>query len=388
MRECRRAQFCQRRAIRMTLGGKNRRDKKRIGIAAEKSTRAMRRSGDQPMGITRAPMTGFRGAGFGQMQAIGLCRQFFVIGHDQKQISRFRDRQQCLDQLRAVVAGTGDNQAAKGQFSRGGNGIGQPVLVGEKRQNRQGQIMDQAQPYGCPCQASALKAIAHLMSQLADNLAAIIARIEAARKSAIAPAPSTSLVAVSKTHEAQTVEKAIAAGQKIFGENRVQEAQGKFPALKAAHPDLQLHLIGPLQSNKVKEAVALFDCIETLDRPKLAEALAAEMKKSGKAPMLFIQVNTGEEPQKAGILPAEASGFIRTARDEFGLPVRGLMCIPPVTDDAAPHFAFLAKLAKENALEFLSMGMSGDFETAIKFGATHVRVGTAIFGERSASDPD
>ena len=226
------------------------------------------------------------------------------------------------------------------------------------------------------------------MSQIAANLAGIVARIEAARKSAIAPARSTTLVAVSKTHDAQTVKEAIAEGQKVFGENRVQEAQGKFPALKAAHPELQLHLIGPLQTNKVREAVALFDCIETLDRPKLADALKAELDKTGRCPMLFIQVNTGEEQQKAGVLPAEAPGFIRYARDELGLPVKGLMSIPPVTDDAAPHFAFLAKLAKENGLDFLSMGMSGDFETAIKFGATHVRVGTAIFGERSVHDPD
>jgi pyridoxal phosphate enzyme (YggS family) len=226
------------------------------------------------------------------------------------------------------------------------------------------------------------------MSQVTENLAGIIARLEAARKSAIAPAPFTTLVAVSKTHDAATVEQAIAAGQKVFGENRVQEAQGKFPALKAAHPDLQLHLIGPLQSNKVKEAVALFDIIETLDRPKLAEALQAEMEKTGKTPTLFIQVNTGEEEQKAGVLPADAPAFIRYARDELKLPVKGLMCIPPVTDDAPPHFAFLAKLAKDNGLPLLSMGMSGDFETAIKFGATHVRVGTAIFGTRSTADAD
>lgn len=226
------------------------------------------------------------------------------------------------------------------------------------------------------------------MSHVADNLAGIIARLDVARKGAIAPAPFTTLVAVSKTQDAATVKEAIAAGQKVFGENRVQEAQGKFPALKATHPELQLHLIGPLQSNKVKEAVALFDVIETLDRPKLAEALQGEIKKSGKAVTLFIQVNTGEEAQKAGVLPADAPAFIQYARDELKLPVKGLMCIPPVTDDAAPHFAFLAKLAKENGLPLLSMGMSGDFETAIKFGATHVRVGTAIFGERSSLDAD
>jgi pyridoxal phosphate enzyme (YggS family) len=173
----------------------------------------------------------------------------------------------------------------------------------------------------------------------------------------------------------------LAAGQRIFGENRVQEAQGKFPALKADHPDLELHLIGPLQTNKVKEAVALFDVIQTLDRTRLADALATERDKSGKSPRLFVQVNTGEEPQKAGVMPGEAAALVTYAR-ERKLPVEGLMCIPPVEDDAAPHFAFLAKLARENGLDQLSMGMSGDFEMAVRFGATHVRVGSAIFGER------
>ncbi len=226
------------------------------------------------------------------------------------------------------------------------------------------------------------------MSHVAENLAGIIARLDAARKSAIAPAPSTTLVAVSKMHDAKTVEEAIAAGQRTFGENRVQEAQSKFPELKKIYPDLMLHLIGPLQTNKVKEAVALFDCIQTLDRPKLADALKSELTKTGRSPDLFIQVNTGEEPQKAGVLPADAPEFIRHARDTLGLPVMGLMCIPPISEDAAPHFAFLAKLAKENGLTQLSMGMSADFEMAIKFGATHVRIGTAIFGERSTRDID
>jgi pyridoxal phosphate enzyme (YggS family) len=214
-----------------------------------------------------------------------------------------------------------------------------------------------------------------------ENLAAILARIEAARKAAIAPAPQTKLVAVSKTMDADAVREALAAGQRIFGENRVQEAQGKFPALKADYPDLELHLIGPLQTNKVKEAVALFDVIQTLDRTRLADALAAERDKSGKCPRLFVQVNTGEEPQKAGVMPGEAAALIAYARARE-LPVEGLMCIPPVEDDAAPHFAFLAKLARENGLDQLSMGMSGDFEMAVRFGATHVRVGSAIFGER------
>jgi hypothetical protein len=214
-----------------------------------------------------------------------------------------------------------------------------------------------------------------------QNLADILARIDAARKAAIAPAPQTKLVAVSKTVSEAGVREAIAAGQRLFGENRVQEAQGKFPQLKAEFPDLALHLIGPLQTNKVKDAAALFDAIQTLDRTRLADALAAERDKSGRCPELFMQVNTGEEPQKAGVLPAETEALIAYAR-KLELPLIGLMCIPPVEDDVAPHFAFLAKLAKENGLRELSMGMSGDFEMAIRFGATHVRVGSAIFCER------
>ncbi len=214
-----------------------------------------------------------------------------------------------------------------------------------------------------------------------ENLAAILARIDAARKAALAPAPHTRLVAVSKTVDETGIREAIASGQRLFGENRVQEAQRKFPQLKAEFPDLELHLIGPLQTNKVKEAVALFDAIQTLDRVKLADVLAAERDKSGKCPRLFLQVNTGEEPQKAGVMPAETETLIAYAR-KLELPLIGLMCIPPVEDDVAPHFAFLAKLAKENGLGELSMGMSGDFEMAVRFGATYVRVGSAIFGER------
>jgi hypothetical protein len=219
-----------------------------------------------------------------------------------------------------------------------------------------------------------------------QNLADILARIDAARKAAIAPAPQTKLVAVSKTVSEAGVREAIAAGQRLFGENRVQEAQGKFPQLKAEFPDLALHLIGPLQTNKVKDAAALFDAIQTLDRTRLADALAGERDKSGKCPELFVQVNTGEEPQKAGVLPTETEALIAYAR-KLELPLIGLMCIPPVEDDVAPHFAFLAKLAKENGLRELSMGMSGDFEMAIRFGATHVRVGSAIFGERLKTSP-
>lgn len=219
-----------------------------------------------------------------------------------------------------------------------------------------------------------------------ENLADILARIDAARKAAIAPAPQTKLVAVSKTVAEAGIREAIACGQRLFGENRVQEAQGKFPQLKAEFPDLVLHLIGPLQTNKVKDAAALFDAIQTLDRTRLADALAAERDKSGRCPQLFMQVNTGEEPQKAGVLPAETEALIAYAR-KLELPLAGLMCIPPVDDDVAPHFAFLAKLAKENGLSELSMGMSGDFEMAIRFGATHVRVGSAIFGERTPLSP-
>jgi pyridoxal phosphate enzyme (YggS family) len=222
-----------------------------------------------------------------------------------------------------------------------------------------------------------------MVMTISQNLAGILARIDAARKAAIRPAPATRLVAVSKTVAEDGVREALAAGQRLFGENRVQEAQSKFAALKTDFPDLELHLIGPLQTNKVKEAVALFDVIQSLDRVKLADALAAERDKSGKAPRLYLQVNTGEEPQKAGVLPRETEALIAHAR-KLELPLEGLMCIPPADDDAAPHFAFLAKLAADHGLANLSMGMSGDFELAVKFGATHVRVGSAIFGARVA----
>ncbi|MES2471843.1 MAG: YggS family pyridoxal phosphate-dependent enzyme [Pseudomonadota bacterium] len=218
-----------------------------------------------------------------------------------------------------------------------------------------------------------------------ENLAAILARIDAARKAAIAPAPHTRLVAVAKTVEEDGIREALLAGQRLFGENRVQEAQRKYPALKAQFPDLELHLVGPLQSNKVRDAIGLFDVIQTLDREKLADALAAEQEKGSRIPRLLVQVNTGEEAQKAGVLPREAAALIAYARAR-NLPVEGLMCIPPADDDAAPHFALLAKIARDNGLSELSMGMSGDFELAVKFGATHVRVGTAIFGARAPLD--
>jgi pyridoxal phosphate enzyme (YggS family) len=217
---------------------------------------------------------------------------------------------------------------------------------------------------------------------IAGNLAAVRERVGTAARASDRSADAVTLVAVSKTHPAEAVEAAIAAGQTVFGENRVQEAQHKFPALRERHPGLVLHLIGPLQTNKVRDAVDLFDVIETVDRPRLAEALAAEMARSGRRPDCFVQVNTGEEEQKAGIAPADAGSFIADCRDRLKLPVRGLMCIPPVEEPPAKHFAMLRELAAQHALALLSMGMSGDYETAIAMGATHVRVGTAIFGSR------
>jgi PLP dependent protein len=205
-----------------------------------------------------------------------------------------------------------------------------------------------------------------------------------AARAANRDAESVKLVAVTKTVPPAVIEQAIAAGQRRFGENRVQEAAGKWPELRARHPDIELHLIGPLQSNKVREAVGLFDVIETVDRPKLARTLAEEMTRADKRPRLFVQVNTGEEPQKAGVLPTEADAFVALCRDTFGLGVDGLMCIPPFDEEPAMHFALLAKIAARNGLKELSMGMSGDFVRAIPFGATYVRVGTAIFGERPA----
>jgi PLP dependent protein len=191
------------------------------------------------------------------------------------------------------------------------------------------------------------------------------------------------LVAVSKTFGPEAIAPVIAAGHHVFGENRVQEAKAKWPALKAKHPGLELHMVGPLQSNKAKEAVALFDAIHSVDRPSLAEALAKEIAKAGRAPLLFVEINTGAEPQKAGVRPQDADAFVARCRDTYGLRIGGLMCIPPADEAPAPHFALTAKIAARNGLTLLSMGMSADYATAIAFGATHVRVGTAIFGERS-----
>ncbi len=219
-------------------------------------------------------------------------------------------------------------------------------------------------------------------SDIPSRLAAVRSRIAKAARDAGHDPASVVLVAVAKTHPVEQILPALEAGHRVFGENRVQEAAAKWPALRAAHPDIQLHLIGPLQTNKVKEAVALFDVIETVDREKLARALAAEMDRQGKRPEVYLQVNTGEEPQKAGIAPQEVDGFVTLCRDELKLPVHGLMCIPPVDEAPAPHFALLAELAERHDLPVLSMGMSGDYEIAIGIGATHVRVGTAIFGDR------
>ncbi|MDR3527014.1 MAG: YggS family pyridoxal phosphate-dependent enzyme [Rhizomicrobium sp.] len=222
---------------------------------------------------------------------------------------------------------------------------------------------------------------------ITDNLIAILTRIDAARKDAVAPAPETHLIAVSKTHPAEAIRSVLQAGHRLFGESKVQEAQAKWPALKAEFPDVELHMVGHLQSNKVREAVAIFDAIHSLDRIKLAHALKAECERSGKNPLLFIQVNIGEEPQKSGVAPKDTLAFVAEVR-ALGLNLQGLMCVPPAEASPAPYFGLLNTLAAEAALPLLSMGMSDDFDSAIRFGATHLRIGTAIFGERDYSKPD
>ena len=219
---------------------------------------------------------------------------------------------------------------------------------------------------------------------IAANLATVRERIAAATRAADRAPESVTLVAVSKTHPASSIREALIVGHRVFGENRVQEAQEKYPGLREEFPDLALHLIGPLQTNKVRDAVALFDVIESVDRPRLAQALAREMEHSGRRPPCLIEVNTGEEAQKAGTMPADADGFILECRERLGLPIIGLMCVPPLDEEPAPHFALLREIARRNELEIISMGMSADFEKAIGFGATHVRVGTAIFGARGS----
>jgi pyridoxal phosphate enzyme (YggS family) len=215
-----------------------------------------------------------------------------------------------------------------------------------------------------------------------NGLARVEQEVVRACKEARRDRADVTLIAVSKTFEADVISPVIEAGQRVFGENRVQEAKAKWPALMSAYPDIALHLIGPLQSNKAREAVALFDAIHSVDRPSICQALAKEIAYQKRFPQLFVQLNTGEEPQKAGVAPHEADAFIASCREKYGLPISGLMCIPPAADAPAPHFALTSKIAARNGLANLSMGMSADFAIAIQFGATHVRVGSAIFGAR------
>ena len=223
---------------------------------------------------------------------------------------------------------------------------------------------------------------ASLTARLPTGLSAVEQDIARACKEARRDRSSVTLVAVSKTFDADAIAPVIEAGQRVFGENRVQEAKAKWPGLMSAYPGIALHLIGPLQSNKAKEAVALFDAIHSVDRPSICQALAREFVSQERRPQLFVQLNTGEEPQKAGVAPSEADSFIASCREKYRLPISGLMCIPPVNDAPAPHFALTAKIAARNGLKNLSMGMSADFAIAIALGATHVRVGSAIFGKR------
>jgi pyridoxal phosphate enzyme (YggS family) len=216
-----------------------------------------------------------------------------------------------------------------------------------------------------------------------SGLAAVRAAIALACRDASRDPAEVTLVAVSKTFPPEVIEPVIAAGQRVFGENRVQEAKTKWPALQAKHPGIALHLIGRLQSNKAKEAVALFDAIHSVDRPRLCEALAKEIARQARAPLLFVEINTGAEAQKAGVLPQDADAFLDRCRAVYGLTISGLMCIPPLEEAPGPHFALTAKIARRNGLKLLSMGMSADFATAIQLGATHVRVGSAIFGARN-----
>lgn len=224
-------------------------------------------------------------------------------------------------------------------------------------------------------------------TDIIKNLSEVKARIKESQEAAIGKAGEVTLVAVTKTHPVEKIRFALEAGHRVFGENRVQEADEKWPSLKEEFPDTTLHLIGPLQTNKVRTAVGLFDVIETVDRPKLARALVREMESQGRRPNCFIQVNTGEEDQKAGVPPDGADAFIAECRDNMGLPVAGLMCIPPVEDEPSLHFALLTQIAERNGLALLSMGMSNDYEIAVRFGATHVRVGSAIFGARAPMPP-
>jgi pyridoxal phosphate enzyme (YggS family) len=221
------------------------------------------------------------------------------------------------------------------------------------------------------------------METIPERLAAIRLEMDRIAHRSSRRAQDIALLCVSKTQDASRIQQALEAGQRLFGENRVQEVQDKWPALQKTYPDAKLHLIGPLQSNKARQAVELFDVIETVDRPKIAQALAHEIQRAGKAVDIFIEINIGSEPQKAGILPQNADLFIKQCREDYGLSVKGLMCIPPQGQQAAPHFAFLAQIAKRNEVTGLSMGMSADYPIAIQLGATLIRLGTAIFGERA-----
>lgn len=226
------------------------------------------------------------------------------------------------------------------------------------------------------------------MDKSVANLQGVLDDIASAASEAGRAPGDIGLVAVSKTHDAARIRPVLQAGHRLFGENRVQEAAGKWPGLREDFPDVRLHLIGPLQTNKVHQALALFDVIETVDRPKLAREIAKESEKAGHMPECLIQVNTGAEAQKAGVLPDEADAFIESCRREFGLPVKGLMCIPPIEEEPSLHFALLREIARRNGLAELSMGMSSDYRVAIAFGATLVRVGTAIFGARTPYPAD
>lgn len=226
------------------------------------------------------------------------------------------------------------------------------------------------------------------MDETVANLRHVLDDIGIAAREAGRAPDEVGLVVVTKTHDAAHIRPVLQAGHRLFGENRVQEATAKWPALREEFPDIRLHLIGPLQTNKVRQALALFDVIETLDRPKLAREIAKEADRSGRMPDCFVQVNTGAEPQKAGVLPGETDSFIESCRKEYGLTIKGLMCIPPVEEEPSLHFALLREIARRNGLGELSMGMSGDYRVAIAFGATLVRVGTAIFGVRKPYPAD
>jgi len=233
-----------------------------------------------------------------------------------------------------------------------------------------------------PPSVAAKPEITSAAAAVPDRLTAVRAEIAAACQAVGRDPASVTLIAVTKTFGPETILPTIAAGHRVFGENRVQEAKAKWPTLHNEYSDLEIHLIGPLQSNKAREAVGLFDVIHTVDRASVCGALAKEMDRQGRHPDLLVEVNTGAEPQKAGVLPEDTDAFVRACRETYGLTIRGLMCIPPLDEASAPHFALLAKLAKRNGLDWLSMGMSADFATAIRFGATHVRVGSALFGAR------